>query len=368
MEHRLQIQQHVNLADEAYLIFFMWMNKDSFEEDRRRNESIYETNPEFYQRKCNLIMEITDSIKERFQDRKDKLEYYFKEYNNDLFSYAALAVLWDFHNPSNSLIPYEKRIEGLSEINRLQLYATIVDNENTAGISEDSLKNLADLIAFLDTSTYSNEVKWEVLKIFQHQKQYYDEVNLLLMEAEQLIKNQYGERIAALEQEVYSYWCGVQEREGILDLFRKKLSVTWNSGKVGTIVRPILFNPFSVSISVNLDEEDSWDVLRIGVLLDERFILGNKKLNKEEVVNLGKLLSDKSKVDILEMTSQKPCYGKELANELGLTTATISYHVNALLKMGFLKVEVDANKVYYSIHKENVARYLNDVTEYFKQL
>jgi DNA-binding MarR family transcriptional regulator len=126
--------------------------------------------------------------------------------------------------------------------------------------------------------------------------------------------------------------------------------------------------PFGISVDMDAVKNRSKDYIRIGILLDERFEMVDRKIKKEDIAEVGKLLSDKSKLDILEYVSRKPCYGKEIANELNLSTATISYHVNALIKSGFLQAEVIANKVYYCIERERISKYLEEIKNFFIKL
>lgn len=62
-----------------------------------------------------------------------------------------------------------------------------------------------------------------------------------------------------------------------------------------------------------------------------------------------KLLSEKSKYDILKNLKQAPCYGAQLAQKLGLSPATISHHMNALLNQQLVRFDVQENRVYYQL-------------------
>ena len=54
-------------------------------------------------------------------------------------------------------------------------------------------------------------------------------------------------------------------------------------------------------------------------------------MSEDELITALKLLGDKSKFEILRTVKDEGAYGAQLAKQMGLTTATISHHVNALL-------------------------------------
>ena len=81
-------------------------------------------------------------------------------------------------------------------------------------------------------------------------------------------------------------------------------------------------------------------------------------LSIESICNGLKLLSDKSKFDILCYVSKQSAYGAQIAKELKLTTPTISYHMQALMNAGFIQVRKENNRLYYSMNREFVEIFL----------
>lgn len=71
-----------------------------------------------------------------------------------------------------------------------------------------------------------------------------------------------------------------------------------------------------------------------------------------------KCLGDKSKYNIIKMLKKGPMFGQEIAANLGLTTATVSHHMNTLVLCRFVYIEKMDNKVYYNINKEEVNNFL----------
>lgn len=81
-----------------------------------------------------------------------------------------------------------------------------------------------------------------------------------------------------------------------------------------------------------------------------------------------KLLQDDTRYGILKLLGEKKWYGKELADHFGLTTATMSYHLNRLTNFGVVDIEKGVSKrYYYSLNKEAIKklylRVLDDLLE-----
>lgn len=369
MERKLQILQRVNLLDEAFVLLYRSINKDDMEEAFERNADNYSNNMEEYNEKYHLIQSIYTDVKSHFSDRRERIEYLFKDRNADFLSYAALSVLWDFNDYDKALKSYDAVIATMEERKKVRFYASLIDLEEYLSIPKEELNNLADLIAFLEKSSLDSEVKWEVVKIFNNQEAFYNEVHSLLAETIELLESRHMTSIQILERTFCDYWMEYQEKKDIIETIKDKLKISWEFHPAGTVVLPYLLQPFSVALSMDAEELSKPNVLRIGIMMNENFtIITDKQIKKEDVVNIGKLLGDRSKVDILELVGQRPCYGKELANELKLSTATISYHVNSLLAEGLLKAEVNSNKVYYSLNREVLAASIEILKKYFLPL
>ena len=48
-----------------------------------------------------------------------------------------------------------------------------------------------------------------------------------------------------------------------------------------------------------------------------------------------------------------------IAEHLGLTTATVSHHMSALLEANLISLEQKNGKIYYHINKDTLSQYIN---------
>ena len=105
------------------------------------------------------------------------------------------------------------------------------------------------------------------------------------------------------------------------------------------------------------------EALNIGILVRREnspkaagYVQGN-------VQNILKLLCDRSKYDLLRRMVGRQSYGLELANEMCLTSGTISKHLNTLFSYGLLKLQRVNNRVYYQTDEEAVRLFLEQLAE-----
>lgn len=75
---------------------------------------------------------------------------------------------------------------------------------------------------------------------------------------------------------------------------------------------------------------------------------------KQTLLNGFKLLSDKSKLEILCLLKTGPKYNLEIAEQLHLTPPTMSHHMSRLLAEGFVDVKKEGGKVYYSLSPNKI--------------
>lgn len=78
------------------------------------------------------------------------------------------------------------------------------------------------------------------------------------------------------------------------------------------------------------------------------------ELTREQLCESLKCLSDPTKLSILTILRKKSTYQTDLARQLGLSTATISHHMNKLLQNNFVKYQFIDKKSYYEYQPEQI--------------
>lgn len=78
-----------------------------------------------------------------------------------------------------------------------------------------------------------------------------------------------------------------------------------------------------------------------------------------------KALSDSSKFEILLSLKHSPKYNLELAEQLGLSAATMSHHMNVLLTNNLVSLEKREGRVYYTLTRDTIEKLITDLRNSF---
>ncbi len=94
------------------------------------------------------------------------------------------------------------------------------------------------------------------------------------------------------------------------------------------------------------------------------FTVPKSETKEEETVDPTKLatffntLSDKTRLEIVRILTDRPHYGQELAKILGISNATVFYHLSMLEKIKVVHLERIEHRVYYALDSERLRQLL----------
>lgn len=91
-----------------------------------------------------------------------------------------------------------------------------------------------------------------------------------------------------------------------------------------------------------------------GIKLHNILGFNNKEqmIENDELAYILKVLADKTRLEILKSLKEGPSYNLEIAQKLGLTPATVSHHMTALLMRKFVSLEKHGGYTYYELNRE----------------
>ncbi len=93
----------------------------------------------------------------------------------------------------------------------------------------------------------------------------------------------------------------------------------------------------------------------VGLFVNDVYKMIDKSKNsRNNLTPILKALSDGSKFDILVSLKNSPKYNMELAEQLGLTAATISHHMSVLLAHELVNIDKRDGRVYYTLAKNTI--------------
>lgn len=108
--------------------------------------------------------------------------------------------------------------------------------------------------------------------------------------------------------------------------------------------------------------KDNNELIVFGYRTDEFF---GEAPKREKIYKFLKAISDKKRIDIIELLSQKPWYVNEIADELGMTSATVSYHLTTLQELDIVDFERSDHRFYYHLNKDILSNFFDEAKELF---
>lgn len=82
---------------------------------------------------------------------------------------------------------------------------------------------------------------------------------------------------------------------------------------------------------------------------------------EHETLNLLKTVADETRIRIIRALSEKDCYTELLAERLGLSSATVSFHMKKLVEVGLVDVRREQYYTVYSLKREVLSYTLGDL-------
>jgi len=104
---------------------------------------------------------------------------------------------------------------------------------------------------------------------------------------------------------------------------------------------------------------------RIYVVFDCRVTRDKREALLDELSSILKVIDDKSRMEILRLLVSNKSYGKALSDMVGISTPTVSHHLDILKQAGFVKEEKIRNIKYFYADKEKLKKVIEDINKYF---
>ncbi len=107
---------------------------------------------------------------------------------------------------------------------------------------------------------------------------------------------------------------------------------------------------------------------KLYVVFDSRITRDKKQAIIDEIFNTIKVIDDKSRLEILKILINNKSYGKAIAYVVGISTPTVSHHLDILKQAGFVREEKVRNIKYFYADKEKLKKVIEDLNKYFFDL
>ena len=356
------IKKEINYVEEANNLLFHYANSISYEDMKQKGFGKFDYSKDIYNERYELIFKIYHYVTDNMRFDKDKLGFYFKELGNSKMSISNYLLPIYTAVQYSTLEEYEEGAKVKSSSQIIKDFDDILSQYCSIGESGEERKaeTFEDLMRVMDQADLSAEDKWKIVQVYLERDKHIKEVCTIFQKIIHLMKECQDE-IKKLETGFYEYWSNYMAGTDFLKKLQDYTNIRWKCSEERIFILPSIFLPQAISLSINDEEEKKPDVIRLGVILDLNLHYTPAEVDAEKLNIALKLLSDKSKFEILKYIKDKPAYGFEIANALNLSTSTISYHMNSLITANLIKLEKDANKIYYSVNKDNINKLLEDI-------
>lgn len=362
------INTSVDFTMEAIVLLYNYVNEEDYPNLKKKLVTKYSLNATI-QSKFDVIIKISNYVYENMTIDKERLEYYFRQITEESICIARMLFSIQSRDGQNST---HFSLSNIKELKPSIAYSRMVDYFfDTSLLSsrevDFSNQNPEYYFELLDELNVEPEIKWNISKAFINYKKYSDELGEILDKVILLIRDCI-EDIEVLTKNCVDYWTKFLIEKDLSIFLQEYFNINLALENMTPNIRmiPFIFGcntltwmPSYKDASRHKDQNHL--LMYTGILFSEDFNLNLRWFDKTEINSYLKLLSDKSKMDILLYIKDKSAYGQELATRFNLTTATISHHMSALHGSGFINLERENNRVYYSLDKENIIRFLDNV-------
>lgn len=318
-----------------------------------------------------LLEQIEKSAQQAFQKKQEDLKYYFGISSEKKDRSGRILLLWDEYSYSrfHTLQELKDYLDSLSDETYCSQFAYYLQGYGDR-IREDSQYEEIDspyhIITYLMSMDISMEEKWKLQEFFVNHKTHFDKALSLLATAIEVLM-QYANELNELAKEFYIYWSNVFRDTTPESYIIEKLHLNIDSNPLGSILSPSIIAPNTSSLHFDLDDNGVYKIqtnIIMGILFGDEFAFNMPEPTDNpsfdsHVLQVLKLLSDKSKFEILTYIRDKKAYGSELAKHLNLTTATISHHMSALFEANLITIEKEDNRVYYRANRKMIEEVLS---------
>lgn len=136
-------------------------------------------------------------------------------------------------------------------------------------------------------------------------------------------------------------------REDLWDVFPYLEGVPLGNPKATVVLAPSVF--YHVDTLSSFDDEHLSFLSLYGV-----HYVGRASMRGDEAMAFFKVIADETRVKIIKTLALGPFFGYELAQQLKLSSSTISHHVSILADVGVVVPTREENRVSYALDREHL--------------
>lgn len=367
------ISEKIEYIREAIMLLIFYASSETYSSNKKEYERKNLKKSQQVLEKYDFLQRIETDFGKTIKPYEQDLFYYFgKKFSEGRNAGQVVLCANELEDKFDTLDDIRKFWDDLKEEDYVKefAYQIYMYNSVVCDYDEKAYKNIQpiDIIKKIMEMDISDSEKWKLQDIFLYPEKHREKV-LHLISLSYTVIQKYEKELKKYQKEFIDYWTGIVSNQNIYEYIEEYIGIALDKNEYGFEIKSSFIFPNGVTIHANGNENEITDryEITIGFLFDEDFrpkVANDDKTNQEDILNALKLLSDKSKFDILTFIKDKRAYGGELAKKLDLTPATISHHMSALLAAGLVKIEKEDTKMYYILNRVELEKVVNAVNQY----
>ena len=289
----------------------------------------------------------------------DKILYFYKDDVLRMFFINVKTLL-----RYRSFEEYVEFLQSMDEVLiKKQLMTSIVKQDEEELIVEDKVEELVgNQFAFLDflkNLPIDDTVRWNYFTIMSQPKKFVEDFISLHQTLKPIFEKVYAEYLPILEKSYVEFEATIREHPTILaEAFtgtKEIEEIDWTSDEISVIPTLLLSDFFFQDSEILLLGAKSLEVI-------QHFI--QTRLDKQqERINVFKNLGDKTRYQIFCEIAKGTKSVKKIAEQLGITSATVSYHINELVLSNLVVQGWNKKDCLKAIHTELITEVMNGLME-----
>ena len=306
-----------------------------------------------------VIVEEMRQMSVPLESYKDNILYFYKDDALRMFFVNVKNVL-RYH----SFDEYTKVLHSMDEGQiKQQLMTTIVkQDEEEASVEDKVVELLGNQFAFLDflkNLPIDDTVRWNYFTIMSQPKKFVEDFISLHQTLKPIFEKVYAEYLPILEKSYQEFETTIQEHPTILaEAFSGTKvieEIDWASDEISVIPTLLLSDFYFQDSEILILGAKSLEVIQrvIQTRLDKQ----------QERINVFKNLGDKTRYQIFCEIAKGTKSVKKIAEQLGITSATVSYHINELVLSNLVVQGWNKKDCTQAIHTELITEVMNGLME-----
>lgn len=299
-------------------------------------------------------------------EKTEELNYFFEEFEKDRSECVAYAMIYTFVDEKGmSFQEMKKQVESRFFSYSLESFPFFRSVERRLMLK----KERRPFIESVREMEIEEKFQARLLFSFAEFDKSMDRILCLMEQAAKLLKP-LQEKTKEEAKSFQKYWEGQENLEALLT----EVGIYIEASKYQAIrMIPLSVNRAGTRILIEEEEGESEReneelTVEIGLGIDREVMLGlsrPEQYDKRLLLDALKLLSDTTKLEILLYIKEEAHYGKEIADKLHLSAATISYHMEELWQHKLTIIRQEGKRLYYGLNRERVAGVLDEAKRLF---